>query len=574
MGEQVENQQQTQVLLLNGQTIILEGDVGENSINEINAEILEQALQETPSNINNSQPTSHNQTAAVSNNSLTINQSSTGTVPQESVGEFEGSDANNFVAIFENENGETQTVQLTLEQAAALGFQVTNEVPTAEPENKKQQHAEGSSSMSLPAEGTKMSTQDSTPSLTQSAAPETSILGSILKTAASPMVSVVPQYVGDTVSYSVKMPEAMELNTNMPDYMPSTAQGSTTLAPSSVASSHTIDMSRAPSNAQKPSVLPATVDPSQSVVRLKTPNTTVASTATIRPMTSKTVIPKIQGTPTSMSNLTMSPALPISSTASMVRVLNSAATSSVKPSTATSVSTTQVKNIDTSSVPLVAANATKPLGSSENPIQLVQHGQTFHSMQPLSQEQLKQIATVLQQKQLDTSRNSKNVLYDANTNTRIIYRVVYPEDLALKKPTHTVSSAKGRGGSTAGGRKGRPPKSSPKGAGTRRISDDDDDLALDTDLSKGEREERKKVLPRTRSGRLSRPPRHMVKDYKRIHHLDFAEPDLDDSDGGYSDYRISDAETLEANADPAVSGESSQQHTQQGTQDTGNNQLL
>ena len=32
----------------------------------------------------------------------------------------------------------------------------------------------------------------------------------------------------------------------------------------------------------------------------------------------------------------------------------------------------------------------------------------------------------------------------------------------------------------------------------------------------------------------------MVKDYKRLHHLDFAQPDLDDSDGGYSDYRISD----------------------------------
>jgi hypothetical protein len=61
----------------------------------------------------------------------------------------------------------------------------------------------------------------------------------------------------------------------------------------------------------------------------------------------------------------------------------------------------------------------------------------------------------------------------------------------------------------------------------------------------GEKEERKKLIPRTRSGRLSRPPRHMVKDYKRIHHLDFAEPDLDDSDGGYSDYQISDSELVQ-----------------------------
>jgi len=28
----------------------------------------------------------------------------------------------------------------------------------------------------------------------------------------------------------------------------------------------------------------------------------------------------------------------------------------------------------------------------------------------------------------------------------------------------------------------------------------------------------------------------MMKDYKRLHHLDFWEPDLDDSDGGYSDF--------------------------------------
>lgn len=57
-----------------------------------------------------------------------------------------------------------------------------------------------------------------------------------------------------------------------------------------------------------------------------------------------------------------------------------------------------------------------------------------------------------------------------------------------------------------------------------------------------EQGERKKQLARTRSGRLSRPPRHMVKDYKRLHHLDFADADLDDSDGGYSDYQMSEHE--------------------------------
>ncbi|CAG2062625.1 unnamed protein product, partial [Timema podura] len=68
------------------------------------------------------------------------------------------------------------------------------------------------------------------------------------------------------------------------------------------------------------------------------------------------------------------------------------------------------------------------------------------------------------------------------------------------------------------------------------------DLDEDGMLNDSTKDERKKLLPRTRSGRLSRPPRHMVKDYKRLHHLDFADADLDDSDGGYSDYQVSEPE--------------------------------
>lgn len=35
---------------------------------------------------------------------------------------------------------------------------------------------------------------------------------------------------------------------------------------------------------------------------------------------------------------------------------------------------------------------------------------------------------------------------------------------------------------------------------------------------------------------MSRPPKHMMKDYKHLHHTDYKEKDADDSDGGYSDY--------------------------------------
>ncbi|XP_006612490.1 uncharacterized protein LOC102673147 [Apis dorsata] len=162
-----------------------------------------------------------------------------------------------------------------------------------------------------------------------------------------------------------------------------------------------------------------------------------------------------------------------------------------------------------------STDASKPLGSSENPIQIVQQGQTFHSMQRLTPMQLKQIAHVLQQRSQETT----------TSNERVVYRVVFPEelDLQIRNPGNLLKNR--------GGKRGRPKKSTirpsllpPK---PPPIPDEEQEELKD---------ERKKVVARTRSGRLSRPPRHMVRDYKHLHHLDFLQPDLDDSDGGYSDY--------------------------------------
>ncbi|XP_078039260.1 uncharacterized protein LOC144471257 [Augochlora pura] len=162
-----------------------------------------------------------------------------------------------------------------------------------------------------------------------------------------------------------------------------------------------------------------------------------------------------------------------------------------------------------------STDVTKPLGSSENPIQIVQQGQTFHSMQRLTPTQLKQIAHVLQQRSQETTAS----------NERVVYRVVFPEelDLRIRNPGNLLKNR--------GGKRGRPKKSTirpsllpPK---PPQISEEEQEELKD---------ERKKVVARTRSGRLSRPPRHMVRDYKHLHHLDFLQPDLDDSDGGYSDY--------------------------------------
>ncbi|KAK7863285.1 hypothetical protein R5R35_005329 [Gryllus longicercus] len=255
--------------------------------------------------------------------------------------------------------------------------------------------------------------------------------------------------------------------------------------------------------------------------------------------------------------------IPVNSTAGVAK------TSVTTTAVSTTVTTEPLQSSAVSAVQSAAArlniNSTKPLGSSENPIQLVQHGQTFHSVQALSQEQLRQIATVLQQQHLDSAPRTKNVLYDAETNTRIIYRVVYPEDLDLREPsspsekhTSSVLASSGRGR----GRRGRPPKSALRPVGRtgpvhesslgmgRKPSGQAVDLDLDEDrlVDDAAKVERKKQVARTRSGRLSRPPRHMVKDYKRLHHLDFADADLDDSDGGYSDYQMSDREVEEQDA--------------------------
>lgn len=56
-------------------------------------------------------------------------------------------------------------------------------------------------------------------------------------------------------------------------------------------------------------------------------------------------------------------------------------------------------------------DTSKPLGSSENPIQIVQQGHTFHSMQRLTQSQLKQIAHVLQQRSQEAAMPNEKIVY-------------------------------------------------------------------------------------------------------------------------------------------------------------------
>ncbi|XP_076463454.1 uncharacterized protein LOC143295716 [Babylonia areolata] len=177
-----------------------------------------------------------------------------------------------------------------------------------------------------------------------------------------------------------------------------------------------------------------------------------------------------------------------------------------------------------------------PLGSSLNPIRIIQQGNSYTPMQQLTNDQLQQIMQVVQQQQLarNTQESGGSVLFNPSTNTRIVYRVIYPSELHKGQPTVVQITPKGTTASAAV--PVREAAQLPKRPYRRRGKDDEEDKMDGPEMSKEEKEERKKHRPRTRSGRVSKPPKHMVKDYKHIHVLDWDE-DYDDSDGGYSDYK-------------------------------------
>ncbi|XP_054714751.1 uncharacterized protein LOC129224336 [Uloborus diversus] len=177
-----------------------------------------------------------------------------------------------------------------------------------------------------------------------------------------------------------------------------------------------------------------------------------------------------------------------------------------------------------------------PLGSVDNPIQIIQQGNSYRSTQVLTQAQLQQITHVLQRQHAKKviQNGGRSILYDPSTNTRIVCRVVHPSELQSKVSDLNVYAGIPPRSQTSNRGRGRP-----KRPANKRFEEDEKGNSL---LSREEREEKKKHRPRTRSGRISKPPSYMVKDYKRIHHLDFNEEAYDDSDGGYSDYHVSDEE--------------------------------
>lgn len=212
-----------------------------------------------------------------------------------------------------------------------------------------------------------------------------------------------------------------------------------------------------------------------------------------------------------------------------------------------------VLKLDTSSgrisVTLMPSNQASgaPLGSSQNPIRIIQQGNQYTPMQNLSAEQLQQIMQVVQQQQVakTSTAEGSSILFNPQTNTRIVYRVIYPSELHKNSPSSILKTGKkqsqGQQTQTLIFSKDGPRRQYKKRM--KEEEEDDEDRFDVPGLSREEKEERKKHRPRTRSGRISKPPKHMVKDYKHLHVLDFEEEEAaDDSDGGYSDYKYSEDE--------------------------------
>ena len=176
-----------------------------------------------------------------------------------------------------------------------------------------------------------------------------------------------------------------------------------------------------------------------------------------------------------------------------------------------------VNQVPQAEVRAVPVNAI--FGLSQNSIKVVQQGNQLGTFQNFTQEQLGQLIRLVQQQRNNTSVNQETMFYDPNTQQRTVYKISYADQPVGNTSTSTQCSVNAN-----------------NSLQPKRHHIEAADVLLKMD-----KEHKKKHRPRTRSGRVSKPPQYMVKDYKHIHPVDYDE-DYDDSDGGYSDFKLSSGE--------------------------------
>jgi len=168
----------------------------------------------------------------------------------------------------------------------------------------------------------------------------------------------------------------------------------------------------------------------------------------------------------------------------------------------------------------VAANnvpsggASSPLGSSSNPIRIIQRGNQYTAMQHLTADQLAQILQVIQEQQQakigktpSSSSFPTAILYNPEESfeSKVLYRITKASDTAAGDSAATSGGAVVQ--MIPGAELGHQKRLIRK----RKKEDEDQRIVVGGELSREEKEERKKHRPRTRCGRVSKPPQYMVK---------------------------------------------------------------
>ncbi|KAA0200106.1 Zinc finger protein [Fasciolopsis buskii] len=189
-----------------------------------------------------------------------------------------------------------------------------------------------------------------------------------------------------------------------------------------------------------------------------------------------------------------------------------------------------------------AADPTAPIGSNKNPIRIIQQGNQYITTQDVSDEHLQQIIQVLTNQALISSSGSRpSAIYNRLTNRRIIFRVTRAKRRHddIVNSSLRVDRTKAAQAARAALRNRAPGKSSSRKR--RKKGSDEEDPDFEPEVPEEE------ILPfplarrMSTSGRVSKPPKHLVKDYKHLRLEDLtvkpeSSEEDDHSDGGYSDY--------------------------------------
>lgn len=398
--------QQARVLLLDGQTIILQNDSTENSFNDINTDLLQQALQNV---------------AAVDNGE---------NYDESSISET----GNNFRVIFQNSDL-SQAIRISAEEAEALGLHIF-----VDDDDKQVAQSVGNQDIGMVCENPQMafsevSLKQENQNIFQNCVktdevcdaivspnPEqiealSSAVTAFMTDGANQPITLIPQFLDGQVTYAVKFPEDESTNSSAPSQFqeveddkvplqlqePTVVLNSTPVINAERVSAPIFPLSQNEfcSRTSGVPLQPRKIVPNINIVNQAGKHLIPATAASLK--TGRSVAPIV---PFSAKHLVTTTALrqsgpamrviggkfidPSKQVPPKVIVTTTTTTTSAPPSVVTTTaSTTNTTSTTATTVPSVVSAAltrmpvanldsSKPLGSSENPIQLVQHGQTFH----------------------------------------------------------------------------------------------------------------------------------------------------------------------------------------------------